>query len=104
VLLVPVLSLTTRVAAYQTFCCRTLPHLQEGRAGGQGLVWSCGQCAKASCHKMQMMKHVESAHLKTNDPSYGYYCDLCPEFCLSYNLLSKHKRVAHKSHDVFGPS
>ena len=80
---------------------RTLPHLAESREGGLSLTWTCRRCSKASQHKMQMMKHVESAHLKTNDPSYGYYCDTCHEFCLSYNLLSKHKRVAHKAPNIY---
>ena len=50
--------------------------------------------------KVQMMKHVESVHLKTNDPTYGYHCNICNEFCLSYNLLNKHKRVAHRSENT----
>jgi len=78
--------------AYTTFCDRTLPYLQSGPK--QDL--SCRLCDKTGYHKMQMMKHVETNHLKTNDPSYGYFCDLCSQFCMSYNLLIKHKRVLHK--------
>jgi len=91
--------LTVNLAAYEMFCSRTQPLLREQREGG-GLVWSCTRCSKTSCHKMQMMKHAESVHLKTNDPTYGYHCNICNEFCLSYNLLNKHKRVAHRSENT----
>jgi len=78
--------------AYLTFCERTLPHLEN--VSQHDL--KCRLCDKTGYHKMQMMKHVETNHLKTNDPSYGYFCDICSQFCLSYNILMKHKRVSHR--------
>jgi len=80
------------VSAYITFCERTLPHLESGAQH----ELKCKICDKSGYHKMQMMKHVETNHLKTNDPTYGYFCELCADFYMSYNLLLKHKRVFHK--------
>ena len=59
--------------------------------------FKCTICSKEAGHKMQMMKHVENQHLKTDDNSYGYCCPYCSHFAFSYNGLGYHFRRFHKA-------
>ena len=59
--------------------------------------WYCRECNYVSKKKSNVMSHVESVHLPTQE----FSCRLCGKVCLTKNALSCHLRRHKKAEENF---